>query len=106
MTSNSVAFFSTAGAVIVSGIRPRGQLSLPWSVIVETVSPVSGVVIGDELLVGGYSGPRLLCGRTYEKTGGFINITVTHRDKLSDLEPERTEWERRSEWVRERYRAV
>lgn len=49
-------------------IRPRGQLSLPWSVVVETVSAVPGVVIGDEFLIGGYSGPGLLCGRTYEKT--------------------------------------
>ncbi len=67
MTSNSVWFF-TAGAMIVSGISPRGQLSLPWSVVVETVGAVPGVVIGDEFLVGGYSGPGLLCGRTYEKT--------------------------------------
>lgn len=68
MTSDSVSFVFTTGAVIVSGIRPRGQLLLPWSVVVETVGAVSGVVIGDEFLVRGYSGPGLLCGRTYEKT--------------------------------------
>ncbi len=34
----------------------------------ETVSAVPGVVIGDEFLIGGYSGPGLLCGCTYEKT--------------------------------------
>jgi len=52
---------------MVSGIRPRGQL-LPWSVVVETVRTVSGVVIGDEFLIRGYSRPGLLCGRTCEKT--------------------------------------
>lgn len=35
-----------------------------WSVVVETVSAVPGVVIGDEFLIGGYSGPGLLCGCT------------------------------------------
>lgn len=30
----------------------------------ETVGAVSGVVIGDEFLIGGYSRPGLLCGCT------------------------------------------
>lgn len=67
-TSVSLSFFFFYSRMTVSGIRPRGQLSLPRSVVVETVGAVTGVVIGDEFLVRGYSGPGLLCGRTYEKT--------------------------------------
>lgn len=71
--SSPIAYsFYATGTVTASGIRPGEQLSLPWSVVMETVGAVTGVVIGDEFLIGGYSRPGLFCGRTYEQTQGGL----------------------------------